>query len=309
MHLFPGPGRGPLSRRIEGATFTGLSNYCLSGKVQVESRTKRLHSIVFCINDYIDYSKPEPSIAIFETLLKMNYGKPDEVIKKPNDLLTSLGENWYYSTYKIELLVFYSPIAEKGESNIILSKINNKLSSASTKSNNEVPNFRSSHWGDNKSDVILQEGQPNIFAGQEGADDNYSFNTFVADMHCQVCFQFIEDKLVSGVYYFKQSHTNQNDFIKDYNNLFELLSKKYGAPIKDEEIWSNELYRDELDQYGFAVSIGHLSYLARWIDDVTEINLALMGDNYQADLILTYTGRKYKGKLENMTVSRQIKGL
>ena len=25
MHLFPGPGRGPLSRRIEGATFTGLS--------------------------------------------------------------------------------------------------------------------------------------------------------------------------------------------------------------------------------------------------------------------------------------------
>jgi hypothetical protein len=79
--------------------------------------------------------------------------------------------------------------------------------------------------------------------------------------------------------------------------LKEFLVKKYGKPIKDSQLWKNDLYRDEYKDWGFAVSLGHLVYFADWETPNTHISLALYGENYEITLAIEYQSKKLK-KLE-----------
>ena len=91
-----------------------------------------------------------------------------------------------------------------------------------------------------------------------------------------------------------EDHTNKNFYINDYEELKEILTKKYGKPKKDEKIWDNELYKDDRSSWGLAVSVGHLAYGASWETSTTEIVLRLSGDNYKISLILAYDSKELK---------------
>jgi hypothetical protein len=57
--------------------------------------------------------------------------------------------------------------------------------------------------------------------------------------------------------------------------------EKYGNPYDEKEYWSDDLYKDDYSKYGFAVSLGHLSYTTEWRSPTTIIFAWLDGDNYK----------------------------
>jgi hypothetical protein len=115
-----------------------------------------------------------------------------------------------------------------------------------------------------------------------------TYLTKVAGLDAFAIYIFVSDQLVRGRYGFLAEHSNKNDFISDYHRIKSILTRKYGRPLEDETLWKNDLYRDDPDEYGFAVSLGHLVYYANWKTVHTEISLVLHGENYRIVHVLEY---------------------
>ena len=126
-------------------------------------------------------------------------------------------------------------------------------------------------------------------------DENLlGYETTVIGKDVFVVYFFIDNQLVSARYLLAESHTNRNDFITDYNDFKEILTKKYGKPKQDESLWKNDLYKDDYSDWGFAISLGHLTYLSSWETQDTEIINILMGDNFDISCIVEYSSKNLK---------------
>jgi len=151
--------------------------------------------------------------------------------------------------------------------------------------------FRKINWGMSKGQVKATEGK----------EPDSETNTTVAykveisgdDYICG--YTFLEDKLYNSGYVFIGGHTNENLYIDDYGRLKGILTKKYGRPETDEITWIDDLFKDDRSVWGFAISIGDLSYRSTWETPTTYITLRLWGDNYEIDLVLAYDSRELKG--------------
>lgn len=114
-------------------------------------------------------------------------------------------------------------------------------------------------------------------------------------------YRFTSDQLRLCGMVFNQEHTNKNDFIDDYKRIKGAFAKKYGEPENDITTWKNKLYQDDFSRWGFAVSLGHLEYIATWQNPRTKISLSLMGDNYEITLVARFESKavEHQEKVEN----------
>ena len=71
------------------------------------------------------------------------------------------------------------------------------------------------------------------------------------------------------------------------------MTNKYGTPAEDETLWRNNLFKDEPEQYGTALSIGHLVYYSSWNLEKTEISLFIEGDNFKVSHTLEYASKEF----------------
>ena len=105
---------------------------------------------------------------------------------------------------------------------------------------------------------------------------------------------------------------------QDYRQLRELLYRKYGKPSEvaldstqkptenflDDMSWRNDLYRDDFEDWGLAVSIGQVTFSASWVSNRAEIDLILCGDNYDITLAIEYKSTEM-GHLEGQIKEQQ----
>jgi hypothetical protein len=163
--------------------------------------------------------------------------------------------------------------------------------SASTK------DFRNCLWGMTKKAVIKAEGITESALAYN--DDNMmASSSTIAGLSCNIIYIFAYDKLVRAKYYITESHTNNNIFIEqDYPKLKTLLSSKYGQPIDEGTDWSNDLYKDDPQDWGTALAYGHLSFHTQWETEATSIYLYLSGDNFKVTFGIEYTSKEW-GNLE-----------
>lgn len=119
------------------------------------------------------------------------------------------------------------------------------------------------------------------------------YNGTVVGYNFYIKYFFINDRLLAGELKYSEKHTSKNIYIERYNSLATKLSRKYGEPSKKKVTWRDDLYRDDPDEYGFAVSLGHLRYHSRWDYDNGTIALILNGDNYEVDLSILYIMDEY----------------
>lgn len=154
--------------------------------------------------------------------------------------------------------------------------------------------FRKTKWGMSKSQVKASEKAKFL----DQSNDAIMYNSKLARMNVIIMYSFISNKLHSGIYVFKERHTNKNDYINDFNKIKKLLIQKYGRPIEDAKIWRNNLYKNSIQYHGMAVSMGHLVYRVQWKTAATEITHGLAGDNFKINHILQY-GSKKLGKDSN----------
>jgi len=156
--------------------------------------------------------------------------------------------------------------------------------------------FRKVNWGMNKDEVKKAETMEII----QESDDIIAYQTNLAGMQTLLIYIFADNKLTRAKYSIIDEHSNKNDYISDFSKIKELLSKKYGNCEEDETIWKDDLYRDKYSDWGFAVSLGHLIYYAKWNTEKTEILSILSGENYQIKNVIEYSSKALSGKEDEM---------
>ena len=162
--------------------------------------------------------------------------------------------------------------------------------------------FRSIQWGNSKDVVQTLEKNSLSYIG----DEYVSYKGSIANLPCSIFYIFANDLLVRGRYYFEQEHTNNNDFINDFNALGELLSEKYGSPDLDDQVWKSEVYKEMPSFWGMAIAMGNLSYHKIWYTENTTIHLQLYGDNFKVKCVIDYISTAY-GHLEDEIKSEAAK--
>jgi len=116
------------------------------------------------------------------------------------------------------------------------------------------------------------------------------------------------NKLTRSKYVFEEEHSNLNDYIVDYGMLKGFLNKKYGNySNKDDAYWLNDLYKDDLQQRGFAISLGQLFYQSNWPTQKTNIDLLLSGENYKISLVIEYESKQFKNLEQKLKEKNTLK--
>jgi len=100
-------------------------------------------------------------------------------------------------------------------------------------------------------------------------------------------------------------HTNSNAFIEDLNKLKSILTEKYGKPESDDVVWLDDLYKDDPNNWGMAVSAGHLVYDVVWKTKTTKILEKLRGDNFDVTLLVQYSSLELSGLEEAKEKEKQ----
>lgn len=169
--------------------------------------------------------------------------------------------------------------------------------------------FRVAKWGETKEAIMKKEGETNLVPNNP---DIYAFNGNIAGMKCLVAYFFTNNQLTMAKYIFEEEHSNSNLHIDDYTQLVRLMTEKYGKPIEGGEnnmVWFNDLYRDNFEDWGFAISMGHMAMDATWETAKSDILVQLSGENYEIKLIVQYIGREFKEKRQEKSKEDNMKWL
>ncbi|GAJ08159.1 unnamed protein product, partial [marine sediment metagenome] len=95
--------------------------------------------------------------------------------------------------------------------------------------------------------------------------------------------------------------------INNYSHLKEKLVEKYGQPIRDEDIWIDDLYKDNPKNWGRAVTRNHLLRYAQWETANTRITIILAGDEYgNIALKIKYRSQQIKEFEEEFTAKEAL---
>ncbi len=190
-------------------------------------------------------------------------------------------KNWFILIFLLSVFSFVLVLADQ-------ITVTEDVEKVFTQDKKDSFDFRKTKWGMNKAQV--REIEKNILFQEEEWLLAYWGNAGGFD--CLIVYIFAEGKLVRGRYIFTISHTNKNDYLIDYKKVKKILIKKYGKPIKDRYIWRNDLFRNNYQKRGLAISIGHLVYFAQWELPDTYISLILYGENFEISLELEYQSKK-----------------
>ncbi len=165
--------------------------------------------------------------------------------------------------------------------------------------------FRSIEWGVGIAKIKAMEGQDPVHE----TDDFLMYETHVGGFPANLVFRFVSGMVHAGWYSFQQKHSDNNDFLSDFESLKKLMTVKYGKEKEYKDYWFNELYRDDFDERGLAISAGHHSIFVQWGDEETEITLQITGDNYEISLMLLYKSIRLQALADADSESKKLVGL
>lgn len=93
---------------------------------------------------------------------------------------------------------------------------------------------------------------------------------------------------------YAENHINDNQYIQAYNSYVEMLTKKYGTPLINTEVWFDDSYRGDYRYYGYAVSMGYLTYFSSWELKDCEVYNILNGDNFECKLHILINSKLFE---------------
>ncbi|MEM7007968.1 MAG: hypothetical protein AAF462_02420 [Thermodesulfobacteriota bacterium] len=150
---------------------------------------------------------------------------------------------------------------------------------------NIASDFGKARWGMTREQVIQAEASnPNW---ESPTSIGYSHNNNGHIAHTE--YIFTANRLTMGQYLIVVPNSEEDRYLKEYENQKNLISRKFGSPKIHEENWLNSLYKDKPERHGFAVYIGHLSYKSKWDTERTEVLLELKSNNYNMTLETHYS--------------------
>lgn len=163
--------------------------------------------------------------------------------------------------------------------------------------------FRSTIWGMSNDEVKEVETISSEMDGSLGERILIS-NAVINGLEALVAYYIIDDILYKARYVINEDYTNRNQYLDDYKSISAILSTKYGYQSIYYD-WSDDLYKDDLTEYGFAVSLGHLKLGTNFDDDLTSIFHLLKGNDYEISHIIEYTSKEH-GSLEDDLTKKKL---
>lgn len=150
--------------------------------------------------------------------------------------------------------------------------------------------FLKATWGMTKHQVKNIEKNTLL----EEKDDILLYRGEVLSLDTYMGYIFANDRLVKSKWVIEQVFSDKNDYIESYHSLKDALIQQYGEPIKDEQPWRNDLYANEHQHWGFAISLGHMFYFSNWDSSETDVKLLLKGENFKIKLSISFTGKNLR---------------
>ncbi len=121
------------------------------------------------------------------------------------------------------------------------------------------------------------------------SDQFVGYADSIGSLDAQCYFVLANGQFIRGKYVFNQTHSNKTDFLQDFAAIDSLLKGKYGEPAKTDTVWRNDLYKNDPDHWGMAVSVGHLVKLSEWQMGQVHILHMIRGDNFEIAHVVEYT--------------------
>lgn len=149
------------------------------------------------------------------------------------------------------------------------------------------PDFRNTKWGMSKEEIKQSENAVVYDEDNKGM----SYSVTVQGFDAKLIYQVNEkNELYSAGYIFKQQHTNENQYLFDYRQLYETLCEKYGEnkTFMDGMYWYDTFYKYDSDDWGLAVSLGDMQISHVWFTPTTRVGMLLSGDNFEINLVILY---------------------
>ncbi|MEI5584292.1 MULTISPECIES: hypothetical protein [unclassified Agromyces] len=147
-----------------------------------------------------------------------------------------------------------------------------------------MADFRNATWGMTQAQVrSLEIGHPKL-----DAEGMLLYEVIVASMDAEAFYQFREGELASASYQFREERTSPNRYVRDFNRLVELYTRKYGEPDGSHVEWHDDLYRDSPDNWGYAVERGDVAFFTKWSTTESGVSIMLSGGNYEASIFAHY---------------------
>lgn len=225
-----------------------------------------------------------------------------------------LGASFYATTYKMAQKKGLKPCPDciPFIESTPSPKIGNDSDTIETTDENKVrtdmsvTSFRGINWGTSKAEVKRKETSE--FMQEIEADNGltvYVYSGKAGSLNCLIGYYFAKDQLVEGRYAFNETHTNNNLFISDFHEVDSSLKEKYGDPTDDTFHWKNDLYKDDREEYGLAISMGHLIIGSRWNFSSTKILHQLTGDNFEIKHSLAYKSKNHDELIEQVKKEKE----
>lgn len=148
--------------------------------------------------------------------------------------------------------------------------------------------FRHSHWGDSKEDVKNTESDKKIIHEES---DILVVSDILNGLDCEVVYLFIDNKLIRSKYMIKEKYSNGDMYVVKYNELVDLLSKKYGKG-KDKNIIA-DLYKRPGADLGVGVGVGKVHFVSEWKNSKSAIHSVLTGNNFNITLTIEYASIEF----------------
>lgn len=156
--------------------------------------------------------------------------------------------------------------------------------------------FRNTKWGDSKDTV--QRYETAEYVGNAGDDNYLLYSTKLNSKEVNLIYTFQNDKLVQGAYMLSNDEETYYK-IQYYDDIKEILTKKYGKPSRDKINIINSLAEYASDDV-MAIDLGYLSYAALWNTKDSDICIGLTKRDDEVMFLLNYCKKGYESKSDDL---------
>lgn len=161
----------------------------------------------------------------------------------------------------------------------------------------QAVDFRLVDWGASRAQVEKSEKEKPASIG--ASDIGGSWIGYVRSMgglDCYILYYFNDSgQLYEGHIVFAEEHLgNDSPYLGEYRAINNILVKKYGEFIGDDEVWLDEHSQEYFASKPWdAIAIGDLMYWAEWKTDRTSIIHKLIGADYEIKHVVSYQSLIY----------------
>ena len=145
-------------------------------------------------------------------------------------------------------------------------------------------------WGMSIEQVLKLEGKPSVRENAEGVEI-IGYQKKVIDKDCLVGYLFVDNKLFKTQYNFAEHHFDKLLYLDDYEKIKNLVAQKYGEPEGEAVDWKDPQFKNDSNNWGTALALGHVEYRSRWQTSESDIVLSLFKVNKDVIMRIEYSGK------------------